>query len=131
EAIASRAELRDVIEIVGLVDIDRGTAEARATAHGMSGLPIRTELAPLLAELKPDLLFDVVPPAARRAVVETGLAHGCHVLSEKPMALSLADAQALVKRAAEAGRVHAIVQNRRFNAGVRRIRATLESGALG
>jgi predicted dehydrogenase len=47
------------------------------------------------------------------------------------MATSLDDARDLVALAKAAGRTHAIVQNRRFNEGVRRIRATIESGALG
>jgi len=131
EAIASTPALADAVEIVGLVDIDRTAAERCADQHGLSGAAIGSDLAEILSQTGADMLFDVVPPAARRAVVETGFAHGCHVLSEKPMALSLDDARALIAGAEAAGRVHAIVQNRRFNPGVRRLRATIESGALG
>ena len=38
-------------------------------------------------------------PAARHEVVSRGLARGCHVLSEKPMAETLDDARDLVARA--------------------------------
>jgi len=131
EAIASTPALADAVEIVGLVDIDRTAAERCADQHGLSGAAIGSDLAEILSQTGADMLFDVVPPAARRAVVETGFAHGCHVLSEKPMALSLDDARALIAGAEAAGRVHAIVQNRRFNPGIRRLRATIESGALG
>ena len=131
EAIASTSDLRDGIELVGLVDIDRAVAEQRAAAQGLEGVATGTDLAAMLAQTGAQLLFDVVPPAARRGVVETGLAHGCHVLSEKPMAVSLEDGRALVRAAAAADRVHAIVQNRRFNSGVRSIRAAIESGLIG
>ena len=57
-----------------------------------------------------------------RDVVETGLAHGCHVLSEKPMATLLEEARELIRLAAEAGRMHAVVQNRRYIPGIRRMR---------
>jgi predicted dehydrogenase len=47
------------------------------------------------------------------------------------MAASLDEARSLVAAAKAAGRVHAVVQNRRFIEGVRRIRETIASGALG
>lgn len=131
KAIVSSAALRDGLEVVGLVDVARAAAERVAGKHQLSHAAVGTDLAAMLAETGAELLFDVVPPAARRAVVQTGLAHGCHVLSEKPMGVSLEDARALVQAAAAANRKHAIVQNRRFNKGVRRIHATLASGVLG
>jgi predicted dehydrogenase len=64
-------------------------------------------------------------------VVLTGLRHGCHVLTEKPMAASMDDAREIVVAAKAAGRLHAVVQNRRFIPGVRRIRRLIETGVLG
>ena len=131
DAVASTPELRAGITIVGLVDVDRGTAERRAAEQQLGNVAIGTDLAQVLSETGADMLFDVVPPSARRAVVEAGFSHGCHVLSEKPMAVSLEDARALVEGAERARRVHAVVQNRRYIPGVRRIRRLIESGALG
>ena len=131
KAIAETPDLKDRITIVGLVDLDRAAADRLADEFGLGHAVIGTELDTVLVEAKPDLLFDVVIPAARQDVVATGLRHGCHVLSEKPMATTLEAGRDLVALAAKAGKVHAIVQNRRFNRGVRRIRATLEGGALG
>jgi predicted dehydrogenase len=130
-AVADHPLLKGRIEIVGLVDLHLPTAEARAAEFGLSGVTIGSDLDTVLATTKPDLLFDVVIPAAREGVVETGLRHGCHVLSEKPMAATLEAGRSLVTHAEAAGRVHAVVQNRRFIAGVRRIRRLIESGALG
>jgi predicted dehydrogenase len=130
-ALAGSDLLKDRVEVVGLVDIDRKTAEARASEFGLPDAVIGTDLEAVLAQTKPDLLFDVVIPAARQSVVESGLAHGCHVLSEKPMATTLDAGRALVAKAEKAGRIHAVVQNRRFIAGVRRIRRFLEAGAIG
>lgn len=130
-AIHDHPLLKGRVEVVGLVDIDRATAEARAAEFNLSGVTIGTDLDAILTHTKPDLLFDVVVPAARANVVETGLRHGCHVLSEKPMATSIAEGRAMIARAASVGRVHAVVQNRRFIEGVRRLRALIDSGALG
>ncbi len=77
----------------------------------------------MLAQLKPDLLFDLVVPPARFEVVKSALAAGCHVLSEKPMANTLDEAAQIVDLAAKAGRVHAVIQNRRFLTGIRRVKA--------
>ena len=130
KALRDAPELRGRVEIVGLVDLNADAAEALRAEFGLTA-PIDTDLERMLAATKPELLFDVVVPSARRDVVLAGFRHGCHVLTEKPMASSLAEARELVSAAKAMGRVHAVVQNRRFIEGVRRIRETIESGALG
>jgi predicted dehydrogenase len=130
-ALQSTPEMRDAVTIVGLVDLDRATAEALAAEFNIQNAVIGTELPAVLKETGADILFDVVIPVARHSVVRTGLAHGCHVLSEKPMATSMEEAQDLRRAASEAGLVHSIVQNRRFISGVRRMHRFIESGAIG
>lgn len=119
------------VEIVGFVDTDLAAAVRLRDESGLASATTGTDLAAMLDAAKPDLLFDVVVPTGRHDVVTTGLAHGCHVLSEKPMAASLTEARELVRLAAEADRIHAVVQNRRYIPGVRRIRRLIESGVLG
>jgi predicted dehydrogenase len=130
KALADAPELKGRVEVVGLVDLDRAAAERLKSEFGLSA-QTGTDLDAMLTATRPDLLFDVVVPSARRDVVLTGLRHGCHVLTEKPMAASLAEARELVAAARAAGRIHAVVQNRRYIDGVRRIRETIASGALG
>lgn len=130
-AIADHPLLKGKIKVIGLVDLHLETAKARAAEFNLDDIVIGSDLDAVLSATKPDLLFDVVIPAARAGVVETGLRHGCHVLSEKPMATSLEAGRELIAQAKAAGRIHAIVQNRRFISGVRRISRLLESGALG
>ena len=130
-ALRDQPDLVGRVELVGLVDLNQSAATALRDEFRMIGVAAGNNLAAILATTGADLLFDVVIPAARQAVVATGLQQGCHVLSEKPMALSMQDAQALVKLAADCGKTHAIMQNRRFNPGVRRIRRLIDSGALG
>jgi predicted dehydrogenase len=131
KALREQPVLAGRVELVGLVDVNLHAAETLRKDFELGDIAIGTDVAGVLAETKPDLLFDVVIPGARQEVVTTGLRHGCHVLSEKPMATSMQDAQALVRLAAEVGRIHAVTQNRRYNPGVRRIRRLVESGALG
>jgi predicted dehydrogenase len=119
------------LEVVGLADLDAGRARGRAEEFGLASAETGTDVPALLDRLRPDILFDVVVPAARREVVLAGLARGCHVLSEKPMADSLEAARELVAAARAAGRLHAIVQNRRYIPGIRRLRRAVESGLIG
>lgn len=123
--------LRGSVSVVGLVDLDRMAAEALAAEFDLGGVTIGTDLDAMLSETRPDILFDIVVPKARRAVVAAGLAYGCHVLSEKPMAASLEEARELRDLADKARKLHAVVQNRRYIAGVRRIRRMIEEEVLG
>ncbi|HEY0124458.1 MAG TPA: Gfo/Idh/MocA family oxidoreductase [Rhizobium sp.] len=131
KAIASTPSLAETINVVGLVDLNRATAESLAKEFGLEDAVIGSDLAEVIATTKADLVFDVVIPAARFGVVSTALKAGCHVLSEKPMAISLEEGAALIDLAAKTGKVHAIIQNRRFISGVRRLRRFVEEGAIG
>ena len=130
-ALTEHPLLKGRVKVVGLVDLDPKVAEGRAAEFALTDVVIGSDLDTVLAQTKPDLLFDVVVPSARPALVATGLAHGCHVLTEKPMAPTLESARTMVEQAKAAGRIHAVVQNRRYVPGVRRIRQLIESGALG
>jgi predicted dehydrogenase len=105
QAAAKTPDLR----VVGLADLDMARAEARAAEFGLKDAVIAPDLHGLVDQSRPDLLFDVVVPSARHGVVRAGLAAGCHVLSEKPMAETLDEARDLVARAQGAGRIHAVV----------------------
>lgn len=117
--------------IVGLVDLDADRARARAREYDLSGAVIGTSLDAVLDQTRPQAVFDVVVPAARREVAFSAFAHHCHLLTEKPLADSHDNARAIVEAARRAGRIHAVVQNRRYVANVRRIRRFLDSGAIG
>jgi predicted dehydrogenase len=123
--------LTDNVRLVGMVDLDADVAARRATKHGLSEVAIGSSLDDMLARQQPDLLFDLVVPPARFGIVEAGLAAGCHVLSEKPMANTLAEAKQLVVLAAKARKIHAVIQNRRFLAGIRRVKRLIAAGTLG
>ncbi|ODS55885.1 MAG: oxidoreductase [Agrobacterium sp. SCN 61-19] len=130
-ALQSASDLSREVEIVGLVDLDLTTAKALAAEFALDDAIIGTNLASVIQATRANMVFDVVVPSARFNVVSTALNLGCHVLSEKPLATSMDEAKALLALAAETGRVHAVVQNRRFISGVRRLRRAVEDGLIG
>ena len=121
----------DGVRVLGLADLNLARAEGVAARHDLRDVATATDVPELLARTRPDIVFDLVVPAARHAVVSAALAANCHVLSEKPMAESLAQAHDLIARAEAAGKIHAVVQNRRYLANVRRIAAHVSSGVVG
>jgi predicted dehydrogenase len=121
----------DGLTIAGLVDIDQRRAEARAGEFGLGNAIVGTDLDAVLSRAPADMVFDVVVPEARRDVALTAFRHGCHLLTEKPLADTREHALEILEAARKAGRIHAVVQNRRYVANVRRIRRFLDSGAIG
>ena len=119
------------VEIVGLADIDTERAAGRAKEFALDSAVIAADAPSLLAQTKPDILFDVVVPAARHGVVRAALEAGCHVLSEKPMAESLAEARDLLRLARAKKRIHAVIQNRRYLPSLRRIARAVKDGLIG
>ena len=119
------------ISIVGLVDLQAAAAQRRKDEFQWADAKIGTELVPMLKETRPDIVFDCTVPEARASVVLAALQHGCHVLSEKPMANSMAEARRLVKAVQKAGRIFTVMQNRRYDPRIRALRGLLDSGTVG
>jgi len=67
----------------------------------------------------------------RPQITLRALKAGKHVLSEKPLAVDMEDARAIVRAAEEAGRVYMVSQNYRFNPVPRTIRKFLKEGVKG
>jgi predicted dehydrogenase len=118
-------------ELVGLVDLQLEAAQRRKDEYKLTNTRIGTDVETMLLETHPDIVFDCTVPVARASVVNAALKHGCHVLSEKPMANSMDEARQLVQAAKKANRTFAIMQNRRYNPNIRSLRAFLGSGAVG
>ena len=68
----------------------------------------------MLDAQRPDFVVNVTAPAAHHAVTLAALRHGVPVLSEKPMAASLAEAVEMVAAADRAERLLMVSQNRRY-----------------
>ncbi len=117
--------------IVGVVDLFEVAALKKKEEHGLSGAKTGTDLEAMLRDTGPDIVFDCTVPEARATVVQAALRHGCHVLSEKPMAASLAEARNLIEEARKSGRLFAVMQNRRHQPSIRALEGLLKSGELG
>ena len=119
------------LEIAGLVDIRREAAEKVASEFRLESAVIDTGLETVLHRVKPDVLFNCTVPEAHLPVSLAAFRRGIHVLCEKPLADSMTHARKLVATARKAKVVYAIMQNRRYDPNIRRVRKLLASGQLG
>lgn len=117
--------------IAGFVDINEAAARTRAQEYGSPDAVIGTDVDAVLEQVQPDIVFDCTNPSAHVHVVLTAFKHGAHVLGEKPLADSLENARIMVEASQKAGKLYSVMQNRRFDPNIRRVRALVESGKLG
>jgi predicted dehydrogenase len=96
--------------LAGVYDHHAGRGAEVAEKHGTRAFD---SAAALLADC--EAVSVAVPTVAHRAATEQALAAGCHVLVEKPMAASVAEAEAMIAAAQRAGRVLQVGQVERFN----------------
>ena len=123
-------------QVVGLVDLETDRARAKAEAFALRDVRVGNDLDQFLQEMQAvgspaDVVFDCTVPPAHHQVVLTALAHGCHVLGEKPLAETMTQAREMVAAAEKAGRLYGVMQNRRWMQGIRRVRQALELGLIG
>jgi predicted dehydrogenase len=116
------------VELVGACDTSAAVREA-FTARWQ--LPTYADADELLAAARPDAAHVVTPPVTHAALAVQLLRAGVHVLVEKPMALSVAEADAMIAAAHAAGRVLTADHNRWFDPVVQAARRLIESGRLG
>jgi len=115
-------------EVVGLVDRDIGRARAQAAQFGVK----RTfDNLPELLTLKPDVVHVLTPPALHAGVVVEALEGGAHVYVEKPMALSVADCDAMGRAAAAANRQLCVGHNWLYSPAMLEAQALIAKGGIG
>ncbi len=85
----------------------------------------------MLAVEKPDIVTLATESGYHAKIALDCFAAACHVICEKPMALSLKDADAMIAAANKAGKKLAVCFQNRFNAPVQKVRGAYEAGRFG
>lgn len=110
---------------------DRAEA-ARERAHAvMPAVRTTAHVDDVLAAPDVDAVIVATPSSTHAALAQRALAAGKHVLVEKPLALSVADAEAVAAAAAAAGKVLLVGHLMLYHPVVERLRALIDSGELG
>lgn len=117
------------VELVAVGDPRLERAQAEAARFGVAAA--YADYHEMLARERLDAVSVCTPNYLHAPVTIDALEAGAHVLVEKPMATSLADADAMIAAAGRSGRVLMVDQNERFMPVHTAARWVLESGALG
>jgi predicted dehydrogenase len=115
--------------VVAACDVVEGHARQVAEAFGIPRYTTRLE--DLLDDPAIKVIDLAVPASARRPLVERIAAAGKHILSQKPLALDLAAAQAMVTACRDAGVTLMVNQQARWAPAHRALKLVLESGRIG
>ena len=97
---ASTLENHPELEVVAVHDRDPERAARFASHHG---LPLARSLAEILADPRVSILVNLTNPASHFEVSKAALEAGKHVYTEKPLAMTFAQAEALVELAERRG----------------------------
>jgi predicted dehydrogenase len=118
------------VNVAAVVDLRLDAAKGQIERHELD-CGASTDLEATLKTVHPDFVLDLTVPEAHCAVTCAALQAGCHVIGEKPMASSLAEARRMVRTAEKAGKLYMVSQSRRWDANHDRVQRTLAAGRLG
>ncbi len=117
------------VEVVGVADL-RAERLARIKAQS-PGVPLFQDAAEMMAKARPDAVVVATPTMTHYDVVKSALLAGRHVLCEKPLCLTGAEADELVKIAADGNLRLMVGHVFLFNPGILRLRELIRTGHLG
>lgn len=124
---------RSLIELAERVEV-RGyspSAERRAAFAAKHDLPVVDDLTQVVEAPEIDAVILLTPPDSRRELVQRIAAAGKPILMEKPLERTLSAARDIVAITEHAGVTTGVVFQHRFRQAAERLRALVESGALG
>jgi predicted dehydrogenase len=116
-------------EVVAVADVDRERAKALAEKYGIP--QVYGSYEELLARAGVDAVSVALPVFLHAPATIAALEAGKHVLCEKPMARSGAEAQAMVDAARKSGRKLAVYWRNRFGARAIKAKQMIDAGDLG
>ena len=104
----------DRVEIVAFCDLILERAEAAAKKYGAPGAKVCTDYHELLAIPEVEIVYVLTPNVSHCELSVAALEAGKHVLCEKPMAASTADAQKMLDAYHKSGKLLTIGYQNRF-----------------
>lgn len=123
-------DLRAVCDL----DLDKAKemAELFATvSNSRSKIKTYADYEEMIRKEKLDVVHICLPHNLHSPVAVRAMELGCHVLTEKPMAISMKQGKDMVEASKRTGRKLGVIFQNRYNAGSQLIKQCLDSGRLG
>ena len=121
--------LRSKIELAAVCDLNLAAAREVATRFGIPRS--YGNIAEMLSTEKPDLVDICTPPQTHVRLAVDALRQGCHVLVEKPMALTVGDCDQIVRASKDYGLKVCVAHSDLFYEPFIKARRMVANGAIG
>lgn len=129
-----KAAVNNQLEISAVCDVVPEHMEVLLAKHELQNdmsILRYTDYKSMIQEVKPDLVSIATESGIHAEIALFCIDHGVHVIIEKPMAMSISDANEIIRHSEEKHvKVSACHQNR-FNIAVQEMRHALEAGRFG
>lgn len=127
------AAINNNLNIVGLCDILDEHIDVLLEKVGVEKNKYRryTDYKEMLEKERPKLVAIATESGKHAQIALDCLDYGANVIIEKPIALSLKDADAIISKAKEKGLVVCANHQNRFNKSIQKIRSSIEAGDFG
>ena len=129
-----KAAVNNQLEISAVCDVVQEHMEVLLAKHELQNdmsILRYTDYKSMIQEVKPDLVSIATESGIHAEIALFCIDHGVHVIIEKPMAMSISDANEIIRHSEEKHvKVSACHQNR-FNIAVQELRHALEAGRFG
>lgn len=119
------------VDMVTFCDIIPERAKEAAAAYGATDATWYTDYREMLKKEQPDIVHVLTPNRSHCEITVAALEAGCHVMCEKPMAVTSADAQAMLEAANRTGKKLTIGYQNRFKPESLYLKRACRNGDLG
>ena len=118
-------------EIIAFCDIDKAKAAAAKEQFGTPESRVYTDYTELVKEADMEAVYVLTPNKSHAAISIAAMKAGKHVMCEKPMAKSYADAKLMLDTAKETGKILTIGYQNRYRQDSIYLKRACENGDLG
>ncbi len=128
------AALHNQLEIVAVCDVKPGNMDSLLEKHNLNGdmgIKRYTDYRKMLSEVMPELVSIATESGLHGEIAVYCIRMGIHVIIEKPMAMSLGQADQIIRMSEKYHVKVAACHQNRFNLAVQEMRMALEAGRFG
>ncbi len=129
-----KAVLNNDLTLAAVCDVDPAHMESLLAKHDLqkdASIRRYTDYQNMLEEVNPELVGIATESGIHAEIALNCIDHGVHCIIEKPIAMSMADADEIIRRAEEKKVKVAACHQNRFNLAVQETRKALEAGRFG
>ncbi len=119
------------LKIVGLSDIDEGMLLDKMAKFDLQNVNTYTNYRIMIEKERPDLVAIATESGKHASIAIDCIKAGCNIIIEKPIALSLEDADNIIDTARDYGVKVCVSHQNRFNKSIQKIREAIEKKRFG